>query len=490
MELFGYTIKKKEPVATPAAAAKPHKTNPVGVIGMRESSGIIEEEFLRELRWPEAGAIYQEMASNDAVVGASLYLIETLIRSVTWKAIPAGTEAGDKEAADFLTSCMNDMEDSWDDFICEVLSMLTYGFSFHEILYKVRRGPLETRPSFHSKYSDGKIGWRALPIRSQATLDKWKINEKIGNVEAFCQDPSRVGSQGKRVDIPLKGNLLFKTKSSRGNPEGISLLRRCYRSWYFKRYIEELEGIGIERSLAGIPCLQPDETTMLFDKNNPEMVQLLTWAEDLVNGLRQDANHGIILPHGWELKLLGPEGKNNLDTNVIITRHETRIAMTMLSDLILLGDSGSGSFALSETKQDLLTRSVMSIINSICATLNTHAIPTLFALNNWQLDEYPQITTDTLKPPTLKEVALLLRAAGLDITSNLELYNTFMKLLDAPTAASIEDMAQTQSATATKLSAELGAKQDTGNTGNSNGSSQIQDDLDNDNKMSDMSYTD
>lgn len=477
--IFKRKASTEESVSQESSGTKtPHiKHNPVGVIGMRESSGVIDEEFIRDLRWPDAGSVYQEMSSNDAVVGASLYLIETLIRSVTWKAQPAGTEPGDKEAAEFLTSCMNDMEDSWDDFICEVLSMLTYGFSFHEVLYKVRRGPLETKPTLRSKHTDGRIGWRAMPVRSQATLDSWVIDPKTGKATAFKQDPSRVGAQGSIVDIPLDGNLLFKTKSSRGNPEGVSLLRRCYRSWYFKRYIEELEGIGIERSLAGIPVLQPDEDTPLFDNKNPDMVELLGWAENLVDGLRQDANHGVILPHGWELKLLGPEGRNNLDTNTIIARHETRIAMTMLADLVLLGDNGSGSFALSETKQDLLTRSITAIINSICATLNTHAVPKLFALNNWQLEEYPKITTDTLKPPTLKEVALLLRAAGLDITSNLELYNTFMKLLDAPTADSEETMATI-----------LGADNHDGSAGTANGSSQIQDDLDNDNKMSDMSY--
>ena len=222
-----------------------------------------------------------------------------------------------------------------------------------------------------------------------------------------------------------------------------------------------------------MPVLQPDETTPLFDKDNPEMVELLDWATNIVDGLRQDANHGVILPANWKLDLLSPQGKNNIDTNQIITRHETRIAMTMLADLVLLGNTGSGSYALAETKQDLLTRSITSIINSICATLNTYAVPKLFALNNWQLDEYPMITTDTLKPPTLKEVALLLRAAGLDITSNLELYNTFMKLLDAPTAAAESDMAHTLSSTS---------------GGTANGSSQIQDSLDNDAKMSDMSY--
>ena len=100
------------------------------------------KEFLRELQWPDAGKVYQEMSSNDAVIGGCLYLIETLIRKAHWHVKPASDD-GDKEAPEFLESCMYDMqEQSWDEFISDALSMLTYGFSFHEVVYKVRRGPL------------------------------------------------------------------------------------------------------------------------------------------------------------------------------------------------------------------------------------------------------------------------------------------------------------------------------------------------------------
>ena len=183
------------------------------------------------------------MAYNDAVIGGCLYLIETLIRKAHWHAKAASDDPGDIEAAAFLESCMNDMqEQAWDDFICEVLSMLIYGFSFHEVVYKVRRGPLEKDLKFRSNYTDGKFGWQELPVRSQASLSEWTYDETTGKITEFVQDPSIVGVKGDLTKIPIEGNLLFRTKSSRINPEGWSILRRAYRSWYFKRYIEELEG--------------------------------------------------------------------------------------------------------------------------------------------------------------------------------------------------------------------------------------------------------
>ena len=98
----------------------------------------------------------------------------------------------------------------------------------------------------------------------------------------------------------------------RGNPEGWSILRRAYRSWYFKRYIEELEGIGIERCLAGIPVLAPPPDVPLFDPNNEEMRNMLAWAQELVNDLRQDRNHGVIIPNtDWQLRLLSEAGNGS-----------------------------------------------------------------------------------------------------------------------------------------------------------------------------------
>ena len=71
------------------------KTSPIGVVGLKTSSGKIEEEFIYDLQWPDAGRIYQEMSYNDAVVGGCLYLIETLIRQARWRTEPASKEAGD-----------------------------------------------------------------------------------------------------------------------------------------------------------------------------------------------------------------------------------------------------------------------------------------------------------------------------------------------------------------------------------------------------------
>ena len=137
--------------------------------GYRGSGSIFFEEFLPELRGVKGVHAYSEMADNDATIGAILYAIEMLMRQCDFHVEPAGESAKDKEAAEFVESCMNDMERTWTETLSEILSFLTYGWSYHEIVYKRRIGKT-TSPITNSKYNDGLIGWRKLPIRSQDTL--------------------------------------------------------------------------------------------------------------------------------------------------------------------------------------------------------------------------------------------------------------------------------------------------------------------------------
>ena len=110
----------------------------IGRIGQRRYGGTIYEEFLHELRGKRGIEVYREMSENDDVVGAILFAIEMLVRQCCWNVEPGGDTAKDKEAAEFVESCMNDMQDTWIDTISEILSFITYGWSFHEIVYKRR----------------------------------------------------------------------------------------------------------------------------------------------------------------------------------------------------------------------------------------------------------------------------------------------------------------------------------------------------------------
>jgi len=392
----------------------------LGSTGLNRYGPYIYEEFLPELQWPRANKVYQEMSDNDPVIGAILYLAEMLIRGTTWSV------EGKDENAKFLEECMNDMEMSWPNVISEILSMLTYGFSFHEILYKVRRGPTETSPKYRSKYSDGRIGWRGMPIRAQRSIEGWIFNKEddLVAVEQLCE-PNYF-----KVTIPMSKGLLFRTRVSKNNPEGKSLLRNAYRPWFFKKHFEEIEGIGIERDLAGFPVLTAPDGLDLWNDQDPLMVELRAKAETLVSNVRRDSEEGMLLPHGWDLKLLTSGSTRQIDISTTIERYDNRIAITMLSDIILLG-SKSGSFALADTKQSMLAASLQSQLYNIADVFNTKAVPRLFEANGIA-GPYPKIVPGQIQMPTLQEIALMLRAMKLPINDDFELQNYLRKIMNMP----------------------------------------------------------
>lgn len=401
-----------------------------GRTGIDEFGGQVYEEFLPQLRYPNASKVFKEMADNDPTIGAILYMSEQLIRKADWSVEAASNSVADQEAAEFLEQCMNDMSMSWANVVSEILSKFTYGWSFHEVVYKVRRGPTESNAKFRSKYTDGRIGWRKMPVRSQHTLYGWVFDDTDGGLVAMEQQspPSY-----QTVTIPLSKGLLFRTKISRDNPEGRSLLRNAYRPWYFKKRIEEIEGIGIERDLAGLPILIPPENVDIWDPQNQQAVQIRNKAETLVRNVRRDQSEGVVIPFGWDFKLLSTGGTRQFDTNAIINRYDQRMAITMLADIVMLGADKVGSFGLADAKKSLLAASLEGQINNIADVFNQHAVPKLFSYNDFpNITDYPKVKPGEVEVPSVKDLAFLLRASGLDVTKDIELMNFLRRIASIP----------------------------------------------------------
>ena len=365
----------------------------------RYNTGWIYEEFLPELRGRKGVEAYKEMSENDDVIGAILFATEMLMRQCEWSIQEASPAKADKEAAEFVQSCMGDMEETWTDFISEALSFLTYGWSYHEIVYKRRMGSTGN-PETRSKYSDGLIGWRKLPIRSQDTLWEWKYDEKdnlLGLVQ--CAPPTY-----EQVFIPVEKALHFRTKSRKGNPEGRSILRNCYRSWYFKRRIQEIEGIGIERDLAGLPVLEAPEGVDIWSE---EYAEELAKAERIVSSVRRDERKGLVLGNGWKFTLTSTGGRRQFDTNQIIERYDTRMAMTVLADFVLLGHQNVGSFALSSNKTELFGAAMGAFLDLICEVFNNQAIPRLININGEHfrgITAYPELVHGDIETQDLGQL--------------------------------------------------------------------------------------
>ena len=381
--------------------------NEIGRIGQRRYGGVIYEEFLHDLRGRRGVEVYREMSENDDVVGAILFAIEMLVRQCDWNVEPGGDTAKDREAAEFVESCMHDMQDTWIDTISEILSFLTYGWSFHEIVYKRRLGNTRDKRT-RSKYDDGLIGWQKLPIRAQETLYQWEYDQEDNLLGMTQQPPPDFGT----FTIPLEKALLFRTKSRKNNPEGRSVLRNAYRPWYFKRRIQEIEGIGIERDLAGLPVVHGPEGFDLWNEDDDDATKIRLGLESIVRSIRRDEMEGVVLPAGYQLELLSSGGTRQFDTNAIINRYDTRIAMTVLADFIFLGHSETGSWALSSDKTELFAIAIGAFLDIICETFNSQGIPPLIDINGDHfsgITDYPKMTHGDIEDADIQKVSTFVK---------------------------------------------------------------------------------
>lgn len=404
-----------------------------GISGLQRFGAVsrIYDEFLRELQGPQGMKNLREMKDNSAVAGAILFAAEHLLRRVTVNVEAANPTNEAKGVAEFCRSALlDDLDMAWPDQLSEILTMLPFGWAALEMRFKRRLGieaprgadDIETRLSppdvgggsryaaygdaggmgyptsnwAPSKFTDGRIGFRSLELRAQETMYMWEFDTDSHPI--VLQQMAAPDYNIRR--IPLAKCLHFRTKANKGNPEGMSILRNGWLDYYYAKNIMVFEGIGIERDLAGYPVIRiakPDMANGLavpdvWNKNDPDAVQLLAQLKKMVRSVRRDEQEGMVLPWWAEFELMSTASRRSFDTNAIISRHDQRIAMAVMADFIMLGHESQGSKALATTKVNLFTSSMSSMMDTICAIITRKGFPLLLKMNAIPQELCPRMT--------------------------------------------------------------------------------------------------
>ena len=382
----------------------------IGSAGLKQYSGVVEEEFLLELRGRQGIEKYKEMWHNSSIIGALVRGVTMLTRQVDWHFESAKEDdaAADKNAQ-FVDESWRDMSQNPADILAEcVQGVVVFGWEYKEIVYKQRNGPVFNQPGLSSVFSDGKIGWRKFASRSQDTLTRWVFDPK-GGVRGMVQLPP---PDFQLREIPIVKSLLFRHEMHKNNPEGLSMLRNAYRSWYFAKKIEEIEGIGIERDLAGLPVIEhPAELSHPNATTDQKIVY--NSLKTLVRDIRRDEQSGVTLPqeydeHGnpmYKLSLLNTGGRRQIDTNEVLNRLYAHIAMTLLADWLVMGHEKVGSFALASSKTELFAIALGSLLDSVAMTINRHAVPRLLRLNGMDEALAPKLVHGDIETQDIQQLA-------------------------------------------------------------------------------------
>ena len=399
----------------------------IGVSGLLRTKGVgyVYDEWLRDLSTHRAKLIYREMRDNDAVIGAMFFALEMILRTAEWRVEPADTKRGEQRA-EFVKECMEDMSHTWSDFIAECVSVFAFGFSLFETVYKRRQGPDGRKAS---RFNDGLIGWRKFAPRAQESILYW-IWDDAGGLQGAVQ---LAAPDYKTVPIPIEKLLLFRTTSLKNNPEGRSVLRNAYRSWFFKRRCEEVEGIGIERDLCGIPTLYASQEAQEAMGGNAAALKLVT-------NIRVDDQAGVVLPLVYDdngnqmvkLELLKTAGSKQTDVNATIQRYNSDMLNTIMAGFIQLGQTPTGSRALHLSATEIFTVAISAFMTSVADVISRIAVPRLFALNRFDLEDCPRIVPGDIGVRDLGEVADYISKLGM----------TGLTFFDKPTADYLRKIAR------------------------------------------------
>jgi hypothetical protein len=395
--------KPAQSVATPTGSFPTF--DEIGSSGLKQWGGRIAEEFLQELKGERGRRVLREMSLNDPTISACLGTTRQFLRQV-----PIHIDRGsDERAGELIETALADMSRTWSDTLSEILTFLVYGWQLSEIVYKRRGGDVEDSAS-RSRYSDGLIGWRKFAPRSQESLQSWEFAAD-GSLRGMVQVSP---STNRTATIPIEKALLFRTDSTCDSPEGRSILRSAYQAWYFAKRIKMIEGIGIERDLAGLPTVRVPGS--MIAKGGAD---LETW-RSMGRNIRRDEQECLVLPsdtgkdgkYTHTVELLTSGGKRNFDTDVIVKRYQVEIAMSLLADFILLGHEQSGSWALATSKTDVYTLALAGWIDTILEVFNLFAIPRLMKLNGLQVDVLPTIKRGEIAGTNLTELGAYIQQVG------------------------------------------------------------------------------
>jgi hypothetical protein len=342
----------------------------LGLPGVRRTGNYITEECLLDQYGRKAMQKYREMKDNDPVIGGMMFAVKQLLRSVDWRWEAATKDPDDQKATDFIQEEWDTLENPWSTTVDQVAEMFPFGYALAEKVFKRRK--------------DGRVGWKDFIFLAQESHWRWEYEDDT--CTAFTQLPP---SDYKERTIPLKKCLHFRTTRHKNNPEGRSILRNAYTSYFYLNRLQELEAIGIERDLAGLPVLEIPIRYMRADASADEKA-FYEHCKVLIRNIRRDEHEGVILPsdtdqNGNKLILLTllstGSRRQGGGTNEIVQRYKQAMTMTMLADFILLGHEKVGSFALSEDKTDLFAVALGAFLKDIAGVVTKDGAEELLALN-------------------------------------------------------------------------------------------------------------
>lgn len=356
-----------------------------------------------------------KLMSKHLVIASAMNLITTMIARVPWRIDPFEAKEEHKQNAAFISEIFNDMDESWQTFISEVSTMNTYGHSVHEIVMRYRRY------EEGSRFNDGRIGLKYLPIRSQHSIAEWEYDSsgrKLLGIRQKLPNSARYEKvTNKNRMIPAERLLIFRVNPQDGSPLGTSPLDGCYNAWRYLVTYQEIESTTVSKNLNGVPIMRIPAKNMAKHASEDDR-KVYENAKKIVSNVNNGEQAGLVIPSDFdeisgkryfEFDVVNSTASNTAVVSEIIRRYTNEILQCLSADLLQLGSTNTGSYSLADSKTSLMETVVQSRTNEIAHVINNKLIPLLLKANEMDLANPPKFTFGDISRPDLEVFAKALQ---------------------------------------------------------------------------------
>lgn len=388
-------VVQPQPVKNPASPGGRVDLAEMGATGTPIFGGFLRElgEYNPELTGLSAIRVYEQMRRSDAQVLATLAAVKLPIRGAEWAVEePDNASPVEKEATELVRSCLLEELDL-DGIIENALLMLDFGCAAHEDVY----------------YIDGNnVRLKKCAARLPLTYYRWLTEENGDDLVALEQMGYR-GGQYIVTQVPAEKLAIFTFRQEGANFTGLSLLRSAYQHWYIKNNLYKIEAISCERNGMGVPYIAMGQNAKVEDRQA---------ASEWLQQLSTNQSTSILLPNGWNFKLVGVEGQIHTPKDAI-EHHNQMISQAALASFINFGQGhSSGNRSLGQTMSDFFMMSVQATANQIGRTMDTTTIKRLVDLNFTGVENYPRLVPQQVlaaKFDAINDALSKLAAGGVNV---------------------------------------------------------------------------
>jgi len=396
-------------------------TETLGSTGVEAPGGFVidmDRVRARQLSGTRRYDEYELILRNVAIVAAGVRLYLNVLSKAEWTMNPAEDQEQNpraQEIADTAYDMMFDMTSPWSSVVRKTAMYRFNGFSILEWTAKKRE--------------DGQIGMLDVENRPQRTITRWDLDDN-GTVKGCWQM-----AFGKPEIYLPRGKVIYAVDDSlTESPEGYGLFDHLQSIADKLKGFTELEELGFETDLRGMPVARAPLGDIQNQKANHGIAGETganignSWAARMTAPLRtfirghvKNRKQGLLLdsetyksvggdsqapsPQAkWSVELLQGQSTSFDAIANAINREIEQAARIMGVEHLLLGKDGSGSLALSKTKQSGFYLTVTSTLLDMVEIYERDWLQPLADMNGWPDELVPSMGVEEISESDVVEL--------------------------------------------------------------------------------------